>query len=373
MKIGRATTPDGKGAHGPTASDWARKWIAGGVLAVLILAVLAVGQLQTPPAAEAQTADVVVKNTAKSDTTSAALNTTHSAFAQRFTATASAGAYNVDSIGIAFDEIANTSSAGSEITVTLNEETSGLPGTLLCTLNDPATFTGSGVQTFTAPASDPTCPTLEGGKTYFVVVDRANGNSHTIKLDATTQTGQDTGGADGWSIENGAHRYIDSSSSCANVFGTANLQIDVRGNAASEITVPTGWSLTPTGLVGGDKFRLMFVTAVVTADNATSNSTDIEDYNTYVQGQDNASSAHSAIKPYNAHFRVLGSTADVDARDNTETTYTDDDKGVPIYWMNGSKLADDYEDLYDGTWDDESNPRYRTATRYRPSECGPAA
>ena len=141
MKIGRATTPNGKGAHGPTASDWARKWIKGGVLAVLILAVLAVGQLQTPPAAEAQTADVVVKNTAKSDTTSAALNTTHSAFAQRFTATASAGAYNVDSIGIAFDEIANTSSAGSEITVTLNEETSGLPGTLLCTLNDPATFT----------------------------------------------------------------------------------------------------------------------------------------------------------------------------------------------------------------------------------------
>ena len=42
---------------------------------------------------------------------------------------------------------------------------------------------------------------------------------------------------------------------------------------------------------------------------------------------------------------------------NTDTTYTAVDKGVPIYWANGGKVADDYEDFYDGDWDDEANAR----------------
>ena len=37
-----------------------------------------------------------------------------------------------------------------------------------------------------------------------------------------------------------------------------------------------------------------------------------------------------------------------DARDNTSTTYTSSDKGVPIYWLGGAKVADEYEDFYDG-------------------------
>ena len=56
-------------------------------------------------------------------------------------------------------------------------------------------------------------------------------------------------------------------------------------------------------------------------------------------------------------FRVVGSTADVDARDNTATTYTADDKGVAIYWLGGNKVADEYEDFYDETWDDEVNSK----------------
>ena len=54
---------------------------------------------------------------------------------------------------------------------------------------------------------------------------------------------------------------------------------------------------------------------------------------------------------------MVGSTADVDARDNTGTTYTADDKGVAIYWLGGNKVADEYEDFYDGTWDDEANAK----------------
>ena len=50
------------------------------------------------------------------------------------------------------------------------------------------------------------------------------------------------------------------------------------------------------------------------------------------------------------------STPGVDARVRTDTTFTAGDKGVPIYWLRGTKVADDYEDFYDDDWDDEANP-----------------
>ena len=48
-----------------------------------------------------------------------------------------------------------------------------------------------------------------------------------------------------------------------------------------------------------------------------------------------------------------------DARDNTGTTFTSSDKGVPIYWMSGTKVADQYQDFYDGSWDNASNTHDR--------------
>ena len=59
---------------------------------------------------------------------------------------------------------------------------------------------------------------------------------------------------------------------------------------------------------------------------------------------------------------MVGCTAAVDARDNTSTTYTATDKGVPIYWLNGAKAADEYEDFYDGSWDDEANDKNESGT-----------
>ena len=127
-----------------------------------------------------------------------------------------------------------------------------------------------------------------------------------------------------------------------------NARIEVTGDVALEVEVPQGWSLTPSGLVGGDKFRLLFITFT----GYSSANTDIEGYNTYVQSQANAANAHTDIKAYNSHFRVLGSTADVDARDNTRTN-PNDYTSVPIYWMGGAKVADNYGDFYDGSWDSE--------------------
>ena len=119
----------------------------------------------------------------------------------------------------------------------------------------------------------------------------------------------------------------------------------------SGVTVPSNWSLNPTGLTTGDAFRLLFATS--TARNATD--TDIADYNTFVQTR--AAAGHAAIQDYSSGFRAVGSTADTDARDNTASTFDamSDDKGPPIYWLGGNKVADNYEDFYDGDWDDEAN------------------
>ena len=116
----------------------------------------------------------------------------------------------------------------------------------------------------------------------------------------------------------------------------------------ADTTVPADWSLIPTGLGPGDRFRLIFIST----SNSNANSSDIDVYNTFVQNLV-AASGHEAIKALSATFRMLGSTEAVDARDNTGTTGA----GVPIYWLGGAKVADDYGDFYDGDWDEEATGR----------------
>ena len=119
---------------------------------------------------------------------------------------------------------------------------------------------------------------------------------------------------------------------------------------------PPTWSLIPSGLVVGDEFRLLFVSS--TGRDASSES--IDTYNTWIQSL--AAAGHADIQDYSSTFTVVGSTAAVDARDNTQTTYTSSDKGVPIYWLNGNKVADDYEDFYDGSWGVQANRKDEAGT-----------
>ena len=91
--------------------------------------------------------------------------------------------------------------------------------------------------------------------------------------------------------------------------------------------VSNNWSLTPSELGARDQFRLLFLSS--TTRNATSS--DIEDYNTFIQNR--AAAGHTDIQAYSNGFKVVGCTEDDDARDNTGTTFTSSDKGVPIYWL----------------------------------------
>ena len=113
----------------------------------------------------------------------------------------------------------------------------------------------------------------------------------------------------------------------------------------SEIRVPEDWALKPSGVNAGDSFRLIFITS----SGRSATPTGIDTYNQFVQGRANA--GHRAIRPYGGGFRAVASTGTVHARDNACATGT----GVRIHWLNGSKVADNYADFFDGSWDDETN------------------
>ena len=119
-----------------------------------------------------------------------------------------------------------------------------------------------------------------------------------------------------------------------------------RGTTVDLGTIPADWSLKPDAVGAGETFRLMFVSST-TRDGA---STDIADYNTHVQTA--AAAGHADIRPYSAYFTAIGSTAAVNARDNTQTGSTHTD--APIYWVHTGRsrgaVADNYADFYDGTW-----------------------
>ena len=115
------------------------------------------------------------------------------------------------------------------------------------------------------------------------------------------------------------------------------------------ITVPSNWDRVPSGLDVGNQFRLL----MVSKDTRSARETEIAVYNTWAQGQ--VTGGHEDIQTYADHFAVVGSTSAISARVNTDTNFTDDEQGIPIYWLHGQKAADHYKDFYDGTWD-WSNP-----------------
>ncbi len=127
----------------------------------------------------------------------------------------------------------------------------------------------------------------------------------------------------------------------AGLASEAAAQTTPMANADGSYTVPQNWALKPSAVNAGGRFRLMFRTTTV----RNSVSANIADYNTFVQNR--AAAGQMAIRPYSSAFRVLGSTATVNARDNAMTTGT----GVPIYWLGGARVADNYSDFHDGSWD----------------------
>ena len=125
--------------------------------------------------------------------------------------------------------------------------------------------------------------------------------------------------------------------------------IGMGGTANAQTTVASDWPLKPSGLSAGDQFRLLFLSSGTRQPTLAS----LTSYDIWWI-QKEVGGGHSAIQSHSSLFKVLGCTSTDDARDHTSTRYTSADKGVPIYWLNGAKVADDYEDFYDGDWDSNS-------------------
>ena len=123
----------------------------------------------------------------------------------------------------------------------------------------------------------------------------------------------------------------------------------------AQTEVPRDWPLKPAGLVAGDEFRLLFMGQ----NGLEATSTAIADYDAFVQ-EIITRRGHADIVAYAAHFKVLGSTATVNARTHTGTAGTG---GVPIHWLNGPRVADDYADFYDGSWSNRDAARLQDGVR----------
>ena len=109
----------------------------------------------------------------------------------------------------------------------------------------------------------------------------------------------------------------------------------------------------PKGLNPGETFQLAFVTN----SGREASSTLISDYNGFVQDQWNGSSLKTLIETYLRHpnitFNCIGSTATVDASVNAVVGSGSGFKGV--YKLNQEKIADDYDDMWDGSIDSPLN------------------
>ena len=254
---------------GPRAVPPARptSFLRAARFALLALTLALGGVLLWSAPVEAQTVTVLIKNTGQADSGDYGMGVGgNSKRAQAFTTGANPAGYTLSSIGFSFGGIASTSTAGADLAVTLNGmDSSGNPDAALCTLTDPGTFSGSGVQTFDAPATDP-CETLEANKTYFAVVQRvANTATSTISLDVTADDGEDTGGATGWTIGDASYVVVTPGTAWV-TNANFNHQLAVRGYAVNN---PATGAPTITGTPRVGEELTADTSAIMDADGLT--------------------------------------------------------------------------------------------------------
>ncbi len=152
-------------------------------------------------------------------------------------------------------------------------------------------------------------------------------------------------------------------------FGIEDDEPLLSGDATA---VAPDWSLLPSGLSAGDRFRLIYVTSQTTA--ATSGN--LSTYDTFVRaeitGNDLVSGGVADMIPYASLFKAVGTTSSTDARDHAEFKpgNNSDHPNVSIFWVGGSKVADNNGDFTDGNWDDEANPRTADGVMVSPNTSG---
>ena len=153
--------------------------------------------------------------------------------AQSFTTGTHTDGYTVSAIGIELATLSDATNAGTDLKLELYSHSGTSPDSALCTLSDPATFTGAAVNEFTAPTGTEACPRLLSNTVYYAVLERVattTANS-TVTVSTTANNQEDTGGATGWSVGNNAQKYATAWATVSN----NSLQVEVEGEAVTNV------------------------------------------------------------------------------------------------------------------------------------------
>ena len=209
---------------GETRRDARRRAVAAVPVWVLLgFAALLLACAATLGADAASAADLITNN--GQTTSSNYHNLANHDVAQSFkTGATGATTYGLDSIQVRFN---STPSATATVTAIVADGR-GAGSTVIATLTNPASW--STITTFTAPAGT----TLASNTTYHLIIDASEG-----ELQATSGNGENTGGANGWSI--GDSRYRRSATTDSGVGGTwassaDALKIRVQGTIIAPST-----------------------------------------------------------------------------------------------------------------------------------------
>ena len=103
----------------------------------------------------------------------------------------------------------------------------------------------------------------------------------------------------------------------------------------------------PSGIEPGEGYRLVFVTS----ETRDARSSDIEDYNTFVQG---VADAAPVVGAWGFEWKAIASTRSIDALDNINVGSLEE--SVPVYRVDGELFASSYESMFGGaSMQSESN------------------
>ena len=169
--------------------------------------------------------------------------------AQSFRTGPQAGGYTVTSVDIVSEDPQGDAFSAAIYSVDSN----GYPDSQVAALTAPSSF-AAGTLTFTAPANT----TLSANTTYTVrIVKNDSSPAVVLSLDSTTSNAEDMGGASGWSIGNGTHRwdshdgawYLNSSTGAIRIAVKGTTTVNNPATGAPAITGPAQVGQTLTAVI----------------------------------------------------------------------------------------------------------------------------
>ena len=177
----------------------------------------------------------LLKNTGQTATGSGVhLNNSHLVRSQPFKTGSDTAGYNLTSVALDFKHIGDTANAAQGISVSLYTDRSGSPDQNFCTLEDPPTFSSSGVHRFTNPrAWDDLCPQLDQDTEYHILIRRNSRHKGEIRLQTTTATAEDTIDPPTSLTVNDSSRSSESSRGGWNTDSTNILMVDIKGGPSA--------------------------------------------------------------------------------------------------------------------------------------------